>query len=150
VLNEQTSKTILDAIKVGTPLHTAAAVAGVSDETLRVWRRLGEKAQAVPPGRRSPTERRLVRFLGALDAAMALASARAQAVVFDTFTQVEDRALAFRAACWHLEHRERADYAPRSEVTGAEGGPVEMSGGEAWDILTGLVRKYAEPEDERD
>jgi len=142
VLDEQVSRTLLDTVKIGAPLHTAAAFAGVSDETLRLWRRRGEKAQAVPPGRRSPTDRRFVEFVGALDKAMSTAATKAQAVVFGTMAQTDDRALAFRAAIWYLEHRERADNSTRIEQTGRDGGPIEMSPSEAYGAIAELARQY--------
>jgi hypothetical protein len=43
-----------------------------------------------------------------------------------------DQLTALDVACWHLEHRERSDYSQRSEFTGTDGGPVEMSAGEAY------------------
>jgi len=132
LLNEAKAKVIVDAVRTGTTLDTAAAWAGVTAETLRRWRRRGEQALTVPPGRRSPTDRKYADFCGVLDQALAEMAVRMQELVYATATQTEDRALAFRAATWYLMHRERDDYTTRSEVTGKDGDPIELTARRRW------------------
>lgn len=148
-LNEAKVKVMLDAVRSGSPLHTATAAAGISDETLRRWRRKGEAAQAVPPGRRNPTERRFAEFCGVLDQALAECTVRMQQIVYATATQNEDRALAFRAATWYLTHRERDDYTTRHELVGKDDEQEEMTAHEAWTHLQAIASTlHAEKEED--
>ena len=139
-LTDANAKVILDAVRTGSTMDTAAAWAGVTGETLRRWRRRGEAAQAIPAGRRNPTDRKYANFCWALDQALAEAAVRMQEVVYTVATQTDDLALALRAATWYLVHRERETYTTRSEVASATyGPPSEMSAPEALAIFRKLA-----------
>jgi hypothetical protein len=137
-------------VSVAVCYETAAAAAGVSEETLRRWRRKGEAALAVPPGRRSPTERRYAASCGAFDQALAETAVRMQEVVFATATQTKDRVLAFRAATWYLVHRERDDYTTRQVVTTEDDDPLDMSATGAFAALVTIANAHPLDEDEDD
>jgi len=178
VLNAERQKMLLDAITIGTPLKTAALYAGIENETLRKWRARGEDAQNVPPGKRSPTERKYADFVGALGRALATAAHQAQLTVTRNMTMpltrpevvrradgtdeviqvpvsVEERRLAQQAAQFHLTHRSGkpetdSSYSTqtRTEVTGADGAPLELSAEKAWERISNLLSTRLEPDDE--
>lgn len=110
LLNDAKAQVILDAVRTGAPLSTAARAAGVDPETLRRWRRLGESARDNPQRAQDNTEARFVEFCGLIDQAIAEALITAQVVVFQSATQTNDLKLAFRAATWFLTHRDPSNY----------------------------------------
>jgi hypothetical protein len=69
---------LIGVLKTGVPLDVAIAYVGVHRETLRKWRRRGDKALELRAGRRSPTERRYGDFVQRLDAALAETTVFAQ------------------------------------------------------------------------
>ena len=64
---------------------------------------------------------------------------------------VDQQRVSLQAAQFVLTHRFRDDYTTRSELTGKDGAPLEMSAGEAWDKLLALTGREAEsPEPDDD
>lgn len=165
-LSADRQKILLDAITIGTPIVTSCLLAGVDDSTLRKWRARGEDALDVPSGKRSGTEHKYANFVTALGRALATASHQAQLTVTRNMTMpltrpevvrradgtdeivqvpisVEERRLAQQAAQFHLTHRDPTNYSTqtRTEVTGADGGPVEVSAEKAWALLQSVLGK---------
>ena len=149
MLTAEREKALLDAVRTGAPLTTCAAFAGITREALRKWRRRGERAMELAPGRRSPTERRYADFVGELDRALSEAAMRAQATVRQLMVLPPDadaatKRVALEASKFHLTHRNAADYSTqvRAEVTGADGGPldVDISTDAALDLLVPFLR----------
>jgi transposase-like protein len=140
-LTADVSTRILNAVRAGVALHRAAAFAGIHDETLRKWRRDGERARGKLVKSRSREEQRLVEFIGALDQALASAAVRFQTVVYEVATDHDvDASTRLRAATWYLSHREVDDYNEQVRVTGKDGGPIEheLSGDAAFAALLQL------------
>ena len=50
MVDKERIETLINAIRLGNPLKTACNFAGLSDETVRVWRRKGEAALELPQG----------------------------------------------------------------------------------------------------
>lgn len=139
---------LIGVIQTGVPLDVAIAYVGVHRETLRKWRRQGDKALELSAGRRSPTERRYADFVQRLDTAMSSMTVRAQATVGLILTE-PDRRLALDAAKFYLSRRERRHYGATlaTEVTGPNGGPIlsaDMTGEEAWEAF---VTMFGPPDD---
>jgi hypothetical protein len=165
-LTDANAKVILAAVRTGSTMDTAAAWAGVTGETLRRWRRRGEAAQAVPAGRRNPTDRKYADFCAVLDQALAEMAVRMQEVVYTiaiagapTATpenphplkpSVEQQRVSLQAATWYLVHRERDTYTTRSEVISPTNGPTELSGAEALAIFRKLATDNPLPDDSDD
>jgi hypothetical protein len=148
---------LLDAIRTGATERRSAAFAGISLETVRAWRRKGEAAADIPAGKRSQSQRLYFEFVLSLDEALATTAIRMQTIVTQiafngqaragATVTIEQQRLSLQAATWWLSHRERQDYTLRTEVTGPDGGPIEMTADEAFANLLGLV---ADPPDERE
>ncbi len=150
MLTEERAKALLDAVKTGAPLDTCAAFAGITREALRKYRRRGEKALEIAAGRRSPTERRMASFVGELDRALSEAAIRAQATVRQLMVlpdgaDAATKRVALEASKFHLTHRDPRNYSTqiRAEVTGADGGAVEVdvSTDAAIDLLIPFLRE---------
>lgn len=136
----------LDAHRLGLPIEQAAAFAGLDHSTVHEWIARGEGRD--PRGRGSTPETRAF--------VEDLARARAEQHTVDVLlienaarggAEIERRTIRrangetevvvrrsppdWRAAAWLLERRYRELYArpQQVEVTGAEGGPVQLSGG---------------------
>ncbi len=159
-LNERLTTSLLNAIRSGATLDKACAFAGIDSGTLRRWRSRGEAALKVPPGRRNPTQRRLVDFCADLDEAMSAAEVRYQtqvhliataAAFFDEHgnrlptPSIEQQRVSLQAAQWWLSHRSRDTYTTRQEVTGKDGTPLELSPSEAFAIFRELAAAQPEP-----
>lgn len=175
-LNAERQRVILDAIRTGATEARAASYGGVHLDTVRAWRRRGEAALQLRAGLRNPSQRLYAEFVTSLDRALAETAVRMQGIVMDialrgrrTIEQVdelddegratgrtverrydptpEQQRISLQAATWWLSHRERADYSTRAEVTGADGGAIELSADEAWRRIVELTgRESAEPE----
>jgi len=145
MLDAERMEVLLNAIRLGTPLHRCCDFAGISRETLRQWRHRGEKALLIPPGKRNPTDRKFAEFIGALDKAIAQAIVQAQRTVHTLMTQdvvratPEQQRIALTAAQFFLTHRAPEDYNTKTtaELTGKDGGAIEvaLSAEKAWEIL---------------
>jgi transposase-like protein len=145
-LTEELKKNLIGAIRVGTPLKTALGYVGLSDEMIYVWRNRAEQAKKV----KNPSKelQALISFFGEVDKALNEANVRAQASVHTLFTRPiteetspEQQRVILQAAQFHLTHRLSKDYSTRvtTEVTGEDGGPVQVSGRMAIDLLRDLV-----------
>ena len=146
-MTPEVAATILDAIKAGTGIDTAAKYAGVSDRTVRNWIACGRAARQAAEENDAPIpieSLHLADFSQEVDTARALAVARNITVVQGAATSgppILDRQGRpvyddngniirgpgdWRAAAWWLEHAHPDEYgAHRVEVTGRDGGPLE-------------------------
>lgn len=111
-LNTKTRKAITTALRKGLTRAAASEIAGITDRTFRSWMDRGRAGE-------HPFE----------DFAQAVEKAEAQ--VEEEMTQVlldAGKKGEWRAAAFWLERR-RKDYRPqsRNEITGADGGPVEIT-----------------------
>lgn len=159
---------LIQIVVTGVPLDVATAYVGIHRETLRQWRRRGEKALEINASRRSPTERRYADFVTKLDAAVSETTVLAQATLRrlivgprptvdketgeSTPTPMSDTEKRIQADMvkFYLKARERKHYGDsiQAEITGANGGPIltsELSGEEAWDAF---VAMFGDPTDD--
>lgn len=149
MVDKERIETLINAIRLGNPLKTACNFAGLSDETVRVWRRKGEAALELPQGRRNPTQRKYADFVGRLDKSLAEANFRAQATIHALMTQdvrsvtPEQQRIALQAAQFFLTHRDNANYTTRTktEVSGVDGAAIEvdLSAERAWERMVELL-----------
>ena len=123
---------IVDAIKAGAYVETAAAYAGVSKVTLYDWMKR----------RRRDEGKKFVDFLNAVEKALAASEIR------DVMTITKAADLHWQAAAWRLERKNPSRWGRRNhvELTGSDGGPVSLEV-KTW---ADLVTKAASSSDEVD
>lgn len=106
------------ALKLGSWWSGVAKAGGVSERTLRVWRQLGEREGASGPYR---------------DLVDAFEAAEQEGVEFH-LANIRRHAMGdpnldikstWQASAWWLERRH--GYVARHEITGADGGPIEVA-----------------------
>lgn len=115
-LTKDRAQTIVTASRVGATRRAAAAAAGVSRSTLQTWLSRGEVSNAPALYRNF-----------AKDVREADAACEIRALVAIRRAADSD----WKAAAWILEHC-RSDYGARHEVTGPDGGPLEVEG--TWNL----------------
>jgi hypothetical protein len=158
-LNDALQETIINAIRQGINEKKAASFAGVSIESIRTWRRKGDAALAKKSNERSPTERKYANFAVAIDRALVECSVMMQSVVTgiasygarqagQPIPSVEQQRISLTAATWWLSHRERDEYTTRSEITGKDGAPLDLSAADALAIFRELAASYTPEEAE--
>jgi hypothetical protein len=148
VIDDERGVALLNALRLGTPLHVACKFAGISDETLRLVRIRGNKALAVAPGYRNTSQKKYAKFIGDLDKAVVQAGVQAQGTIHALMTQdirratPEQQRLAMSAAQFYLTHRLPDYYNTKTnmEMTGKDGGPLEvaLSADKAWEIVQAI------------
>src|SRR5262245_30573678 len=147
---------VVETIQVNAFIHDAASRAGIATETLRQWRRRGVEASAdLLEGRKRRSDLdTLTKRCVELAARMEKAEAEARVLLLGAITQlarggmeqtrtvekvdastgdvlerVEERRKLLpdtRAITWLLANRYPADFVQRVEITGPEGGPVQV------------------------
>lgn len=112
LLTPDVHRKIVDLVRGGNFPETAAAAAGVSKPTLRMWMREGAVLNRDDPGRKtlSKRQRALKDFLFDLDKAFGEAEAR-DVLLIGKLAEND-----WRAAAWRLERRNRAQWAPLQKV----------------------------------
>ena len=114
-LTPETQKKIVDAIKAGNYMETAAAYAGINKETLHRWLKEGERAKS---GKKRE-------FSNSVQKALAEAEVR------DVVTIGKAAEQNWQAAAWRLERKFPARWGRKDKMnlehTGKEGGPIEVS-----------------------
>jgi len=120
---DEAAQQIVDVIRAGNYIETAAAYAGVHKDTFYEWMKQGRHALAMTASRRSANQRRLADFVADVDQAVAAAEVRDLAIIGAAAPN------AWQAAAWRLErkHPEKYSRRERVEMTGADGGPVEVA-----------------------
>jgi hypothetical protein len=162
-LTEEIKSTLIAVIRIGVPLKTALGYVGLTDDVIYYWRNQAEAAKKLV--RPTKDQKAAIDFFGEVDMALHEASVEAQRTVYEiattplerTFERVdektgevitytlptptEEKRLALQAATFHLTHRNSKDYSTRvtTEVTGEDGGPVNISGKMAIQLLRELV-----------
>lgn len=170
---------IIEAISLGGFLHDAAARVGITVETLREWRRVGNKARhdvLTGTKRRShltKRERQLAELAANLELAESEARLRllgigqklAQGGTQRTETTVETIAPtggtpqlvrttertyvaepSAQMVTWLLGHRWPADFGTtRTEITGPDGGPIQVGAAPALDRLRDVIETAKHP-----
>lgn len=142
-LDEKSSAELLTVLRMGNPFATAAEFAGVDNSTLTRWRQRGQDALAVPPGKRSPTQRKFADFYTAFSRAVMEANVRFQSQLYALGTKdlagatPEQQRIILDAIKFYLTHRDPSNYSTqqRMEVTGADGGPVAVSAADVFQAL---------------
>lgn len=126
-LNDEIQARIVAFLGAGAYIETAAAAAGVSKQTLYNWLHRGADG-----------ERRYVGFLDAVERAQSEADLRD----LKTIREAAQNGV-WQAAAWRLERRHPEQWGRRRvEMTGADGGPVDVETREM--TLLDLVRLAAE------
>lgn len=135
----------LRLLRLGLPKQDAAALAGFSPGTLGDWQREGEAD--LEAGRRTAK----ADFVADLRKAEAAFKLSATAVVVgaangrpaeyddDGNKLRSERPPNWQAATWMLERRFPDEYSPRREITGPQGGPLEVEVATI-DVLVARVR----------
>ena len=130
---------IVSAVKAGNYLETAARFAGIDPSTLHGWMAKGRTEVASRDNGHDPDPMQdvYVNLLEAVEGAKAEAEVRAVAMI--------QRAAAdgtWSAAAWYLERSApyRWGRFQRAEVSGPEGGPINVSGSGEEALLAALER----------
>lgn len=144
-LNSEIQNKIVTAIRAGNYIETAAAYAGISKSTLYDWLRRGERekqrVEKNPRYRIRKSEKPYVEFSDAVEKALAEAEIRDVAIIAKAAEE------HWQAAAWRLERKfpERWGRKDRHEITGRDGGPIEVEA--AREKLASELLKLAEEED---
>jgi len=115
-LTDEVIETIAQAIRVGSYIESAAALAGVSKDTLYRWLRQAETVEATDL---------TIKLSDAVKMALAQAEQRDLDVI-DRAAQIGD----WKAAAWRLERKFPTKWGSQSKVqvehSGTDGGPIEI------------------------
>ena len=121
VLSEAVQAEFFANRALGISIEKSAELAGVSWTSVKNWRAVGEESLSIPAGKRTPYQQKCVTFFTAL-------------------RRVDSewvKRLAVQAATFKLTHQASHDYSTRSEISGPDGGPMEVqaSGGDVYEQL---------------
>lgn len=124
-INDDIQKTIIDVIRAGNYLETAAAFAGIDVVTIRRWIKRGERElqRIEPKGLKiKQSEKVYVEFCMAIKKAMAEAEMRDVLVIGSAAKE------NWQAAAWRLERKypDRWGRKDKHEITGKDGGAIEI------------------------
>jgi len=122
ILTPEIQKRIVDAIKAGAYVETAAAYAGVGKSTFFSWMTKGRKG-----------DKQVYKdFVDAVERAMAAAEMR------DVVTITRAAESQWQAAAWRLERKFPSRWGRRQHlaITGEDGGPVEVEISSWADLVT--------------
>lgn len=161
LLNEAILEQLLEARRRGLPLVKAAKWAGISYPTLYNWTVRGRSALERPASKWDPFDKKcveMVRLLDKVEAEWIMRCEQVLALAMETGAgrdawsnatpDEKDRAL--KTAMWKLSHQAPEDYSTqqRTELTGADGGPVDvaLSLEDVWEIMAD-ARKAEKEED---
>ena len=114
ILTQQVQDKMVEAIEMGNYAPTAAEYAGIATSTHYNWLKLGEKGE-------SP----YVEYLEAIKKAEAIAEVRNVGIIQNAAINT------WTAAAWYLERKHFDKWGRRervhNELTGANGGPIELA-----------------------
>lgn len=124
-LNEEIQKKVVDAVRAGNYLETAAAYSGLDVSTVRRWVKRGEREiqRLESKGAKSKaSEKKYIEFCTAIKKASAESEMRDVLVIGNAAKE------AWQAAAWRLERKypDRWGRKDKHEVTGKDGGPIEV------------------------
>ena len=140
-LTEENERLIFEAIRNGSSLATAAAIAGLHRSTVEGWRRIGTQAKGKKASERTSFERRCMKFVTKLARNQAEAVLSFEKIINDIAHDSKDPRLSLKAAMWWLERRQPEDYSSRQEILTKEEQPKILTSTEAFEILESIFGK---------
>ena len=124
VIKEQT---LLDYIRIGTPVRKAVAASGIAEKTFYNWMSRGmaerERQALVPNAKKNPTEVIFLQFLQRVEQARAEAIMKKVAVIAKSGNDGD-----WRAAAWWLERQVPEEFGKtdRFEIGGTNGEAIKV------------------------
>jgi hypothetical protein len=127
LLDVTKEQSLLDYIRIGTPVRKAVAASGVAEKTFYNWMSRGlaerERQAIVPDAKENPTEVIFLQFLQRVEQARAEAIAKKVAVIAKSGNEGD-----WRAAAWWLERQVPEDFGKtdKFEIGGANGEAIRV------------------------
>ena len=123
LLNKEIAEAIVNALKLGNYMTTAADYVGVTPLTIANWLRKGEALSQVDDRELDNDEQMFVDFFMDCKKAKALSEMKAVNVIREASQS------SWQAAAWYLERtaNDRWGRIQRTEITGADGGAIEIN-----------------------
>lgn len=127
LLEEVIEQTLLDYIRIGTPVRNAVTAAGISERTFYSWINRGlaerERLNMVPNAKPNPTEEIFLHFLQQVERAKSEAVAKKVAVIAKSGNDGD-----WRAAAWWLERQlpEEFGKTEKFEIGGSNGEAIKI------------------------
>lgn len=144
LLTPEIMETIVDLLKRGNYLATAAKYVGVDPATLGQWRAKGERlmAEGRPEDEYDETELLYQNFAIEVGKARSLAEIKAVEVIRNAMPN------QWQAAAWYLERTNNADWGRtvRTELTGEGGGPVSVDVDSVYRKLEAVTQRVIDVE----
>lgn len=123
ILNEEMANAIIDLLKRGNYLATAAAYVGITPASITAWVRKGNALSVEAEDRElDETEQLFVWFAVEVEKARAWAEIKSVEKIRQAANET------WQAAAWYLERTNPRDWGrvSRTEITGADGGAIEI------------------------
>lgn len=127
LLEEVKEQTLLDYIRIGTPIRKAVTATGIAEKTFYNWMTRGmaerERLSLVPDAKENPTEVIFLQFLQRVEQARAEAITKKVAVIAKAGNDGD-----WRAAAWYLERQVPEDFGKtdRFEIGGTNGEAIKV------------------------
>lgn len=127
LLDETREKTLLDYIRIGTPVRKAVTASGVSEKTFYNWMARGmaerERLSMVANAKENPTEVIFLQFLQQVEQARAEAITKKVAVIAKSGNEGD-----WRAAAWWLERQVPEEFGKteKFEIGGNNGEAIKV------------------------
>jgi hypothetical protein len=127
LLEEIKEQTLLDYIRIGTPVRKAVTASGIAEKTFYNWMARGmaerERQSLVPNAKDIPTEVIFLQFLQRVEQARAEAITKKVAVIAKAGNDGD-----WRAAAWYLERQVPEDFGKtdRFEIGGTNGEAIRV------------------------
>lgn len=135
--SKEIQDTIVDYIRAGNYMETAAAAAGISKDTLYNWLRRGARYKAGEEDYNIEKYQKYAEFKDKVE------QAQAEAEIRDVMIISKAAQESWQAAAWRLERKFPDKWGKKEksnvELTGKDGGPVELEGGKEQAIIQQLV-----------
>ena len=127
LLDVTKEQTLLDYIRIGTPVRKAVAASGIAEKTFYNWMSRGlaerERQALVPNAKNNPTEVVFLQFLQQVEQARAEAITKKVAVIAKSGNEGD-----WRAAAWWLERQVPEEFGKtdRFEIGGTNGEAIKV------------------------
>ena len=127
LLEEVKEQTLLDYIRIGTPIRKAVTASGIAEKTFYNWMTRGmaerERLSLLPDAKENPTEVIFLQFLQRVEQARAEAITKKVAVIAKAGNEGD-----WRAAAWYLERQAPEDFGKtdRFEIGGTNGEAIKV------------------------
>jgi hypothetical protein len=142
-LNDEKIKNLLGALNTGHYMNRACSIANVAPSTVYWWLDEAKKIQA----RLEDDQDISVRDEAYLAVAEKINQAKEAAAHRALHTiQLAASAGTWQAAAWYLERTDAEHYARRTQITGAESGPVKVD--VSVDDVTALLKRILDEDDD--